>query len=44
VAELDALSTVLAFAGATLLMVLAGLTKNHLVWQRRPRRFGRRRR
>jgi hypothetical protein len=43
VAELDALSTVLALAAATLLMVLSGLTKSQLVWQRRPRRFRRRR-
>ena len=33
---LEPLSTMLALASATLLMVLAGVTKNHLVWQ--PRR------
>jgi hypothetical protein len=40
---LEPLSAILALASATLLMVLAGVSKNHLVWQRR-RRFFRRRR
>ena len=40
---LEPLGTILALASATLLMVLAGLSKNHLVWQRR-RHFFRRRR
>ena len=40
---LESLGTILALASATLLMVLAGVSKNHLVWQRR-RQFFRRRR
>ena len=39
----EPLGTVLALASATLLMVLAGVSKSHLVWQRR-RYFFRRRR
>jgi hypothetical protein len=33
---LEPLSTMLTLASATLLMVLAGVTKNHLIWE--PRR------
>ena len=40
---LEPLGVMLALASATLLMVLAGVSKNHLVWQRR-RHFFRRRR
>ena len=40
---LEPLGTILALASATLLMVLAGVSKKHLVWQRR-RHFFRRRR
>jgi hypothetical protein len=40
---IEPLSTTLALASATLLMVLAGVTKNHLVWQRRRQSFRRRR-
>lgn len=43
VSALEPLGAMLALASATLLMVLAGLAKNHLVWQRR-RQFFRRRR
>jgi hypothetical protein len=42
--ELEPLITTLAFASATLLMVLAGVAKNHLAWQPRRRFFFRRRR
>jgi hypothetical protein len=41
---LEPLSTSLAFASAALVMVVAGLSKNHLVWERRRRWFLRRRR
>lgn len=40
---LEPLTTVLALASVALVMILAGLTKNHLVWQRR-REFFRKRR
>jgi hypothetical protein len=40
---LESLGTFLALASATLLMVLAGVSKNHLVWQRRRHLFRRRR-
>lgn len=42
-AALEPLNTVLALASVALVMIFAGLTKNHLVWQRR-RQFFRRRR
>jgi hypothetical protein len=41
VIELEPLISMLALASATLLMVLAGVSKKHLVWQRRRRRFRR---
>ena len=40
---LEPLNTVLALASVTLVMIFAGLKKNHLVWQRRRRIFRRRR-
>ena len=41
--ELEPLISILGLASATLLMVLAGVTKHHLVWQRRRQLFRRRR-
>jgi hypothetical protein len=43
VSALEPLGVILALASATLLMVLAGMAKNHLVWQRRHQFFRRRR-
>jgi hypothetical protein len=41
VIELEPFVSVFALASTTLLMVLAGVSKKHLVWQRRRRRFRR---